>query len=152
MKTNYKELEAWCEDARSGLSHEIERLREREQVMAEYMQAMDATYELMREVEDLTGQLEEKQEEIDSLNEELERKEGEIDHLRQKLLEAENQQLEKEKEQLEKEVSTKPAEIHNHFGKGSTAQVFNDKVTGKFLKMKKTWKIREKRQEKKRKA
>lgn len=129
MKTNYKELEAWCEDARSGLSHEIERLREREQVMAEYMQAMDATYELMREVEDLTGQLEEKQEEIDSLNEELERKEGEIDHLRQK-----------------------PAEIHNHFGKGSTAQVFNDKVTGKFLKMKKTWKIREKRQEKKRKA
>ena len=52
-----------------------------------------------------------------------------------------------------KEAYLRPAEIHNHFGAGCSAQVFNDKVTSKFSKMK-PWKRKnkklEKRQEKRR--
>ena len=33
-----------------------------------------------------------------------------------------------------KEAYLRPAEIHNHFEPGSSAQVFNDKVTGKFTR------------------
>ena len=43
----------------------------------------------------------------------------------------------------------KPTEIHNHFEGGSTAQVFNDQVTGRFSKIKK-WRI-EKCEKKKKK-
>ena len=47
-------------------------------------------------------------------------------------LESEKQQLESEKQQLETEVKAKPTEIHNHFEPGSSSQVFNDQVSGKF--------------------
>ena len=41
-----------------------------------------------------------------------------------------------------KEAYLRPAEIHNHFGSGCSAQVFNDKVTGKFVRKekKRKWK------------
>lgn len=43
---------------------------------------------------------------------------------------------------LEAETSQKPMEIHNHFGRGCSAQVFNDKVMGKFVRKekKRKWK------------
>jgi hypothetical protein len=39
-------------------------------------------------------------------------------------------------------VRAKPMEIHNHFGRGCSAQVFNDKVMGKFVRKekKRKWK------------
>ena len=44
-----------------------------------------------------------------------------------RLLEARNQSL-------EAEVNAKPMEIHNHFESGSSSQVFNDRVMGKFTR------------------
>ena len=48
------------------------------------------------------------------------------------------------------EMEVKPPEIHNHFESGSSAQVFNDKVTGKFSKFKK-WKKRDNKDSRKKK-
>ena len=48
------------------------------------------------------------------------------------VLEARNEHLESERQHLEAEVHAKPMEIHNHFEPGSSSQVFNDKVNGKF--------------------
>ena len=46
--------------------------------------------------------------------------------------EEKNRQLESERQHLETEVRAKPMEIHNHFEPGSSSQVFNDQVSGKF--------------------
>lgn len=132
MKTNIEELKEWREDARRGLKREVEQLREKEERIEEYLRALDATDELLTEVDDLKEELERKQGEIDDLTARLEQKEAETVSLRQQLLEARNQSL-------EAEVNAKPMEIHNHFEHGSSAQVFNDKVTGKFTK-KRRWK------------
>ena len=101
----------------------------------------EAAKEHLSEIEDLKEELERKQEEIDDLCEQLEQKDQEIADLRQQLLEARNlhlesekQQLESEKQQLETEVKAKPTEIHNHFEPGCSAQVFNDKVNGRFTR------------------
>ena len=87
---------------------------------------------------------------------ETQQKDAEIADLQRQLLEAQNQQLETEKQQLElerqhleAEVKAKPTEIHNHFGAGSTSQVFNDKVNGKFIR-KQNDKKNDKKKEKKR--
>jgi hypothetical protein len=53
--------------------------------------------------------------------------EQEIDDLRRQLLDAKNRHL-------ETEIRAKPMEIHNHFEPGSSSQVFNDQVSGKFTK------------------
>ena len=121
MNRNYDELAEWCSDARRGLEREVEHLQEKQEQMTNYMRALSATEELSSQLGDLS--------------EELERKQAEIDRL---LLE---QQL--------AEAEAKPAEIHNHFEGGSTAQVFNDQVTGRFSKIKK-WRI-EKCEKKKKK-
>ena len=133
---NYVELKDWQDNARSGLKDEIDRLTEKEQQLSDYMRALETLDELLSEVDDLKREVERKQEEIDDLAEQLEQKQQEIDELhRQKLVETGHlrQQLLDAKElNLEAEANAKPTEIHNHFESGSSAQVFNDKVTGKF--------------------
>ncbi len=76
---------------------------------------------------------------FDEILAENERLKAEIDDLRRQMLEARNQHLETERQHLETErqhleaeVQAKPMEIHNHFESGSTSQVFNDQVSGRF--------------------
>lgn len=144
------ELKAWREDARRGLEREVEQLREKEAQIVEYLKALDATDGLLAEVEDLKGELENRLQEIDELTELLERKEAEIDELRQQLLEEKNRHLEAERLHLAAEVSAKPTEIHNHFESGSSAQVFNDRVTGRFDRKQNLKKNNKQEKEKKR--
>lgn len=141
MEANVEELKEWSNVAKRGLRQAIERLEEREEQISSYMKVLDAVEELLAKINDLKEEVERKQTEIDELEEQLEQKQQEADDLRRQLLEAQNHQLESEKQQLEAEASAKPMEIHNHFGSGCSAQVFNDKVTGKFTKTKKRrWK------------
>ena len=148
MEANVEELKEWSNVAKRGLRQAIERLEEREEQISSYMKVLDAVEELLAKINDLKEEVERKQTEIDELEEQLEQKQQEADDLRRQLLESEKQrlesekqQLESEKQQLEAEASAKPMEIHNHFGSGCSAQVFNDKVTGKFTKTKKRrWK------------
>ena len=148
MEANVEELKEWSNVAKRGLRQAIERLEEREEQISSYMKVLDAVEELLAKINDLKEEAERKQTEIDELEEQLEKKQQEADDLRRQLLEAQNhqlesekQRLESEKQQLEAEASAKPMEIHNHFGSGCSAQVFNDKVTGKFTKTKKRkWK------------
>ena len=153
MEANVEELKEWSNVAKRGLRQAIERLEEREEQISSYMKVLDAVEELLAKINDLKEEVERKQTEIDELEEQLEQKQQEADDLRRQLLEVQNHQLESEKQQLEAEASAKPMEIHNHFGAGCSAQVFNDKVTSKFSKMK-PWKRKnkklEKRQEKRR--
>ena len=135
---NYEVLKDWRDDARSALRHKVERLQEEEQQISGLMQVLDATDELMTEIDDLQEKVERQQTEIDDLQEQLEQKDTEmaalrqqhqteVDDLRRQLLEAKNHTL-------EAEANAKPTEIHNHFGAGSSSQVFNDKVNGQFPK------------------
>lgn len=141
MEANVEELKEWSNVAKRGLRQAIERLEEREEQISSYMKVLDAVEELLAKTNDLKEEVERKQTEIDELEEQLEQKQQEADDLRRQLLESEKQRLESEKQQLEAEASAKPMEIHNHFGSGCSAQVFNDKVTGKFTKNKKRrWK------------
>lgn len=141
MEANVEELKEWSNVAKRGLRQAIESLEEREEQISSYMKVLDAVEELLAKINDLKEEVERKQTEIDELEEQLEQKQQEADDLRRQLLESEKQRLESEKQQLEAEASAKPMEIHNHFGSGCSAQVFNDKVTGKFTKTKKRrWK------------
>ena len=133
---NYEELKDWCADARRGVEREMERLQEQQQTMGNHLQVLEAAGELLAEIARQKDELEQKQSEIDMLNEQLEQKEQEIADLQRQLLEAKNQRLESERQHLEAEVHAKPMEIHNHFEPGSSSQVFNDKVNGKFTKNK----------------
>lgn len=136
MKTNIDELRGWLGDAEHGLRHEADRLEEKSRQITSYMRVLNAMEDLTSEVEDLKDELERKQTEIDDLSNQLERKNKAIADLQRQLLEAANQHLESEKQHLEAEAHAKPPEIHNHFESGSSAQVFNDKVTGKIIKKK----------------
>lgn len=138
MEINIEELKDWQDCARSGLRNEIDCLEEKSRQINSYMRLLDAMEEIVSETDNLKETVERKQREIDDLSEQLERRDQEIDDLRRQLLEAQNLQLETEKQQLVTEVSAKPTEIHNHFERGSSAQVFNDKVTGKFTKKQNT--------------
>ena len=163
---NIHELKENFDEALRELRQDGERVEEEGRKINVYTRLFEAAKEQIAQIADLNDELERRQAEIDDLTERLEQREAEIADLQQQLLEAQNQQLESENQlleseklqlesrnqSLEAEVNAKPTEIHNHFGKGSSAQVFNDKVTGKFLKIKKPWKKREKRQEKRRKA
>ena len=144
---NYEELKDWCADARRSVEREKDRLREQQLAMGNHLRVLEAAGELLAEIDRQKDELEQKQSEIDELNEQLERKEQETDDLRRQLLEARNEHLESERQHLEAEVHAKPMEIHNHFESGSSSQVFNDKVNGKFSrkvkddkKKKKRWK------------
>ena len=138
MEINFEELKEWRRNARRGIDREIDSLKERQEEFRGYARAMDIIDGLVSKIDDLKEELEKQQEEVDDLSEQLEQKDQEIDDLKRQLLEAQNLQLETEKQQLETVVSAKPTEIHNHFEQGSSAQVFNDKVTGKFTRKQNT--------------
>ena len=155
---NYEELRDWCADARRSVERELDRLQEQQRTMGNHLQVLEAAGELLDEIARQKDELEQKQSEIDMLNEQLERKklemasmcqqhQSETDDLRRQLLEAKNLHLESERQNLETEVHAKSMEIHNHFESGSSSQVFNDQVSGKFTrnrndkkKNKKRWK------------
>ena len=148
METNNHELIVLWDEALRRLRQDADRIEEEGRRNNVYTRLLEAAKEKISENDDLKEELDRKQEEIDDLSEQLEQRDQEIADLRQQLLEAQNlhlesekqqlesekQQLETEKQQLEAEVNAKPTEIHNHFESGSSAQVFNDKVTGKFTR------------------
>ena len=131
---NYEELKDWCDEARRSVGREMDRLQEQQLTMGNHLQVLEAAGDLLGEMERQKDELEQKQQEIDRLNEELEQKQQEMEALQRQLLEARNLRLEQERQHLEAEVHAKPLEIHNHFESGSSSQVFNDKVNGKFTK------------------
>ena len=132
---NEEELKEAARDARRALDRKREEIRERLELMEGFSHTLEATEELLAENESL-------QQEIQSLTAELDEKQQEIDELREQLLDVREQKVEVEKQHLEAETCQKPMEIHNHFGRGCSAQVFNDKVTGKFVRKekKRKWK------------
>ncbi len=130
MNTNIYELKEWQSNARRELSSKQDALRDEMEQIGNYMRALDVTDELCAEIDNLNDQLADKQAEIDDLMAQLEQKQEEIDSLRGELLDAREQNL-------EAGCNQKPTEIHNHFEQGCSAQVFNDKVTGRFTKKKK---------------
>jgi predicted nuclease with TOPRIM domain len=132
METDFVDYKEMMYDVCRALGNEKESLAERTRLVDGFMRVAEKTSELLSEIDDLKeenerlqSELEEKETEVDSLKAELERKQAEIDNLKLK------QQL--------SEAEAKTPEIHNHFEPGSSAQVFNDKVTGKFSKLKR-WK------------
>ena len=120
MEVNFDELRDWSDGARRALDRERER-------MMEQMKMLDGLA-----VDDLNEQLEQRDQDIEDLRRQHQQ---EIDDLQRQLLEARNQHLETERQHLETEVRAKPMEIHNHFEAGSSSQVFNDRVSGKFGKV-----------------
>ena len=129
---NIEELKDWRDSARRGLEYEIDRLKEKEVQLSDYLRALDATEDLLEEIDVLKDELERQKAENDSLDEELAQRQAENERLRAELLEMKDQRL-------AQEPAATATEIHNHFESGSSAQVFNDKVTGRFAK-KKRWK------------
>nr|WP_288281425.1 hypothetical protein [uncultured Prevotella sp.] len=107
MEINFDELRDWSDGARRALDRERER-------MMEQMKMLDG---LARATEVIGDTL------------------AENERLQAEVLEARNQHLETERQHLETEVRAKPMEIHNHFEAGSSSQVFNDRVSGKFGKV-----------------
>ncbi len=128
---NIEELKDWRDSARRGLEYEIDRLKEKEVQLSDYLRALDATEDLLEEIDVLKDELERQKAENDSLDEELAQRQAENERLRAELLEMKEQRL-------AQEPAATATEIHNHFESGSSAQVFNDKVTGRFAK-KKRW-------------
>lgn len=145
---NHHELKDQADNARRELEREAEQVRDREMCLSDCLRLLDVTDDLLAQIDRLEEELERSQRELDEMVAQMEQQEKENTGLRQQLLESENQHLAMEKQQLESEAKARPAEIHNHFGKGSSAQVFNDKVTGKFSKIRK-WKQKEKREKRK---
>ena len=137
-------MKDWRDGARRGLGREVDHLREKEEQLSGYIQVLDATEELVAEIDNLNEELERRQSEIDDLSEQLEQKEAELYALRQQLqgeIDALRSQLLDVKERkLADEKKLKPMEIHNHFETGSSAQVFNDRVTTNNLSKKRKWK------------
>ena len=140
MEINFDELRDWSDGARRALDRERERMMEQMKMLdglaaraTEVIGDIQAENErLQAEVDDLNEQLEQREQEIDDLRRQHQQ---EIDDLQRQLLEARNQHLETERQHLETEVRAKPMEIHNHFEAGSSSQVFNDRVSGKFGKV-----------------
>ena len=146
MEINFDELRDWSDGARRALDRERER-------MMEQMKMLDGLARATEVIGDIQAENERLQTEVDDLNEQLEQRDQdiedlrrqhqqEIDDLQRQLLEARNQHLETERQHLETErqhleteVRAKPMEIHNHFEAGSSSQVFNDRVSGKFGKV-----------------
>jgi chromosome segregation ATPase len=140
MEINPNELRDWSDGARRALEREREEMMSRVQLIDGVARTMEVFDEILAEnerlkaeIDDLNEQLEQREQEIDDL---CSQHRVEIDDLRRQMLEARNQHLETERQHLEAEVHAKPMEIHNHFEPGSSSQVFNDKVNGKFTKNK----------------
>ena len=128
----------WMADARRFLVNEVDHLREKEQQTSGLQRCLEATGELLSEVGRLKEELEQKQSEVDDLYRDREASRSEADRLRLQLAEAKEQRL-AESQSVVQERQPHLTEIHNHFESGSSAQVFNSKVNGKF-KDKKKWK------------
>jgi chromosome segregation protein len=147
-------IEEWRDEARRALTHEAEALKEQLYQRQCYMQALDATEDLVKEVKELEDQVECQQQTIDDLNEQVEQRDAEIAEKDAALAEKDaeiadlrGQLQDMRVRQLVAEPMPQPMEIHNHFESGSSSQVFNDKVNGKFIrkqkdenKKKKRWK------------
>ena len=146
MEINFDELRDLSDGARRALDRERERMMEQMKMLDGLARATEVIGDtlaenerLQAEVDDLNEQLEQRDQEIDDLRRQHQQ---EIDDLQRQLLEARNQHLETERQHLETErqhleteVRAKPMEIHNHFEAGSSSQVFNDRVSGKFGKV-----------------
>lgn len=156
----YEEFEFCYDQASRDLDDQIDSMQEKVERMGAHRRVLDAARDAFSKYDDLREQVESQQQEIDDLHEQLEAKEGEIaslqrqyqveiETLQRQLLEAQNVHLESEKQHLEAEVKAKPLEIHNHFESGSSSQVFNDKVHGKFEKLVKSGKSEKKEKSKK---
>ena len=144
-------IEEWRDEALRALTHEAEALKEQLYQRQCYMQALDATEDLVKEVKELEDQVERQQQTIDDLNEQVEQRDAEIAEKDAALTEKDAALAEKDAEiadlrgrlqdmrdcQLVAEPMPLPMEIHNHFEAGSSSQVFNDKVTSRFEKYKK---------------
>ena len=144
-------IEEWRDEARRALTHEADALKEQLYQRQCYMQALDATEDLVKEVKELEDQVERQQQTIDDLNEQVEQRDAEIAEKDAALTEKDAALTEKDAEiadlrgqlqdmrdcQLVAEPMPLPMEIHNHFEAGSSSQVFNDKVTSRFEKYKK---------------
>lgn len=126
METDIQDLMAWQKDAEHELRREAERLEEKGQRIGGLMKVLEATEEILAENSSLREELEQKSRETESLREELERKAKEMDELRRQLQEASSQHQ-------ESDSRAQTMEIHNHFEAGSNSQVYNEKVTGKFI-------------------
>ena len=139
MEINFDELRDWSDGARRALDRERERMMEQMKMLDGLARATEVIGDiqaenerLQAEVDDLNEQLEQRDQEIEDLRRQHQQ---EIDDLQRQLLEARNRHLETERQHLETEVRAKPMEIHNHFEAGSSSQVFNDRVSGKFGKV-----------------
>ena len=156
-------IEEWRDEARRALTHEAEALKEQLYQRQCYMQALDATEDLGKEVKELEDQVECQQQTIDDLNEQVEQRDAEIAEKDAALTEKYAALAEKDAEiadlrgQLQDmrvrqlvaepmlQPMPQPMEIHNHFESGSSSQVFNDKVNGKFIRKQKDEKKKKKR-------
>ena len=161
MEAIIEELNERQNSVNRRIKNELELIRERGELFCDYERVMDLVGKLSSGYRDLKKELERKQDEVDDLEEQLEQKDKLIDDLqrqlqaetgdlRQQLLEAKNLHLEAEKQHLEVEASAKPMEIHNHFEPGSSSQVFNDKVNGRFARRQNVRKDKKDKKDKKR--
>jgi len=137
-------IEEWRDEARRALTHEADALQEQLYQRQCYMQALDATEDLVNEVKELTDKVERQQQTIDELNEQVEQRDAEIAEKDAEIAEKDaeiadlrGQLQDMRGRQFVAEPMSLPMEIHNHFEAGSSSQVFNDKVTGKFTKQQK---------------
>ena len=137
-------IEEWRDEARRALTHEAEALQEQLYQRQCYMQALDATEDLVNEVKELTDKVERQQQTIDELNEQVEQRDAEIAEKDAALADKDaeiadlrGQLQDMRGRQFVAEPMPQAMEIHNHFEAGSSSQVFNDKVTGKFTKQQK---------------
>jgi len=132
MEVNFDELRDWSDGARRALDRERER-------MMEQMKMLDGLARATEVIGDIQAENERLQAEVDDLNEQLEQRDQEIEDLRrqhqQEIEDLQRQLQEARNQHLETEVRAKPMEIHNHFEAGSSSQVFNDRVSGKFGKV-----------------
>ena len=71
METNIEELKVWRDDARRGLRREMDQLREKEEQIDECLKAMEVMDELLAEIDDLRGELEDRQLMADNLRAQL---------------------------------------------------------------------------------
>ena len=81
-------------------------------------------------IDELNEQVEQRDAEIAEKDAEIAEKDAEIADLRGQLQDMRGRQF-------VAEPMPQAMEIHNHFEAGSSSQVFNDKVTGKFTKQQK---------------
>ena len=137
-------IEEWRDEARRALTHEADALQEQLYQRQCYIQALDATEDLVNEVKELTDKVERQQQTIDELNEQVEQRDAEIADKDAEIADKDAEiadlrgQLQDMRErQFVAEPMPQAMEIHNHFEAGSSSQVFNDKVTGKFTKQQK---------------